>query len=110
MLWLEKNAPEFLPKLCDRQPNGSPSYRFWQRGSGYDRNLRSTRDIHEKIRYVHQNPIRRGLVKEATDWYWSSAAAWHTGIDSPIKLDQATLPPLSAIDETSPGSLMQDLL
>jgi len=53
LLWTRQNAPDFLPNLCDQQPNGKTHHRFWQRGGGYDRNLRSVRDIHEKIAYVH---------------------------------------------------------
>ena len=56
--WLSENTPKFLPNLLDQQPNGKQSYRFWQRGGGYDRNLRSTRDVHEKISYVHRNPVK----------------------------------------------------
>ena len=37
--WVRNNAPDFLPKMPDEQPNGKRSYRFWQRGGGYDRNL-----------------------------------------------------------------------
>jgi len=52
-------------------PHGKPV--FWQRGGGYDRNLRSGDDIREKIAYIHTNPVRRGLVERAEDWAWSSA-------------------------------------
>ena len=47
--WVRNHASEFLDHLLDKQPNGKHSHRFWQRGGGYDRNLRSTRDVHEKI-------------------------------------------------------------
>ena len=53
---------KFLSRLEDTQPNGTRSYRFWQRGGGYDRNLRSVPDIYEKIEYIHANPVRRGLA------------------------------------------------
>src|SRR5262245_36490337 len=33
LAWLHKNAPEFLIRLKDEQPNGKVSYRFWQRGA-----------------------------------------------------------------------------
>jgi putative transposase len=26
----------------------------------------------EKLRYLHRNPVKRGLVKQAADWKWSS--------------------------------------
>jgi putative transposase len=39
LLFVQKHAPEFLPRMEDRQPNGDVHYRFWQRGGGYDRNI-----------------------------------------------------------------------
>ena len=44
-------------------------------------------DIHEKINYVHQNPVKRGIVSKASEYRWSSARAWETGDDEPISLD-----------------------
>jgi hypothetical protein len=32
-----------------------------------------------KINYLHDNPRRKGLVREATDWRFSSAAYWLGG-------------------------------
>ena len=32
------------------------------------------------IEYVHNNPVRRGLVDRAADWRWSSAG-WYEGIN-----------------------------
>jgi putative transposase len=52
------------------------SIRFWQRGGGYDRNIRWHDDLREKIAYLHANPVRRGLVSSPTDWLWSSARWW----------------------------------
>jgi len=47
--------------------NGS----FWQKRY-YDRNVRTAREFGVKLRYVHRNPVKRGLVKTAADWKWSS--------------------------------------
>jgi putative transposase len=69
-------------------------YRFWQRGGGYDRNLRTTRDIHEKIQYIHNNPVRRGLVDRPGDWAWSSYGMWEDGHDGVVGLDWESLPAL----------------
>ena len=60
--------------------------RFWQRGGGYDRNIRDIEELREKIEYIHTNPVRRGLVERAVDWRWSSAAAW-AGLDAMIRPD-----------------------
>ena len=94
--WVRLNRPSFLGTMLDRQPNGKSSYRFWQRGGGYDRNLRSVSDVHEKIKYIHDNPVRRGLAARARDWPWSSWRAWEKGVDEPIRIDRQTLPPLES--------------
>ena len=94
--WVRQNAPAFLAQMADVQPNGTRHYRFWQRGGGYDRNLRTVQDVHEKIGYVHANPVRRGLVSEPDEWQWSSCRAWTTGENRPIALDRESLPPLVA--------------
>jgi putative transposase len=93
--WLSQNCPAFLHRLEDCQPNGRSAYRFWQRGGGYDRNLRSMADVFEKIEYVHANPVRRGMVERPTDWLWFSCRAWETGSDEPIAIDRGTLPTLT---------------
>ncbi len=93
MAWLRENSPQFLSRL-EESKNGQIGYRFWQRGGGYDRNLRSVRDIHEKIIYTHENPVRRGLVTDGALWKWSSAMAWESGTDLPLEVQQETVPGL----------------
>jgi len=44
---------------------------FWQKRY-YDRNVRDQREFRIKLRYLHRNPVTRGLVKEAGDGRWSS--------------------------------------
>jgi putative transposase len=44
---------------------------FWQKRY-YDRNVRDAREFMVKLRYLHRNPVKRGLVKEPGDWKWSS--------------------------------------
>jgi REP element-mobilizing transposase RayT len=31
----------------------------------------------EKLKYIHQNPVRAGLAQRAVDYRWSSARIWH---------------------------------
>jgi putative transposase len=87
----KSSKPVFLEHMEDAQPNGGRHYRFWQRGGGYDRNLRSLEDVRQKIRYIHANPVRRGLVDSPEKWYWSSYHAWETGEDVPIPIDRESL-------------------
>ncbi len=65
--FLKECDPSGLAALLDAQPSGRRTHRFWQPGGGYDRNMRSTRDVHEKLRYIHLNPVRRGLVERPED-------------------------------------------
>ena len=45
---------------------------FWQDES-YDHMVRNEREF-EKIRsYIEENPVRAGLVREASEYRWSSA-------------------------------------
>jgi putative transposase len=44
---------------------------LWQ-GRFFDRALRTVKEYHETVDYIHLNPVRRGLAKRAEDWKWSS--------------------------------------
>jgi putative transposase len=76
-VYLESHAPRWLPRLS-RERNGRVERLFWQPGGGYDRNLVEPRSLALAISYVHQNPVRRGLVERADEWRWSSAG-WYDG-------------------------------
>jgi putative transposase len=93
--YVKKHDPEFLDRMTDAQPNGRSVFRFWQRGGGYDRNLWNLENIHTIIRYIHQNPIGRGLVSSPDDWLWSSFSAWEYGTDTPLSIDRESLSQLS---------------
>ena len=71
--YVRQHAPEFLTRMEDRQPNGKSSYRFWQRGGGYDRNLTEPTTISSTLDTIHANPVRRQLCRRSTDWPWSVA-------------------------------------
>lgn len=72
--WRERSAP-VLGSLVDARG----VTRFWQRGGGYDRNIRHQKELVEKIHYTHRNPVRRGLVDREVDWVWSSAGDYYGG-------------------------------
>ena len=55
-----------------RSRNGTIGLRsFWQKRY-YDRNVRDEREFSVKLRYLHRNPVKRGLVTEPAEWKWSS--------------------------------------
>jgi len=89
--YLERSAPQWLSRLTDVQPNGRAAVRFWQRGGGYDRNVRDERALGAMIEYIHANPVRRGLVREAAEWAWSSVR-WYDGRrDVPLQMDDTVV-------------------
>ena len=90
--FLKQRAPAFLEKLTVRNQN-RVYHRFWQAGPGYDANLYEPKAVYDAIDYIHNNPVRRGLVAHATDWLWSSARDW-AGLGHPYITVDRTLPPL----------------
>jgi putative transposase len=70
-----------LDRLTVRQRPGVTTFRFWQEGPGYDRNLTTSKAIVSAMEYIHANPVRRGLCKRAVDWPWSSAGRLMTDGD-----------------------------
>ena len=70
---LKKEGSSLLSRLTIRQRPDVTTFRFWQEGPGYDRNLTEVATTLAAIEYVHLNPVRRGLVDRAVDWTWSSA-------------------------------------
>ena len=60
----------------------------WQRGGGFDRNLFSHILIRQAIAYIEDNPVRKGLASDPSDWKWSSARARLRYDDVPLKVDE----------------------
>ena len=60
--------------------------RFWQRRY-YDFNVYSDRKVTEKLRYMHQNPVERGLVPSPALWCWSSYRAFAFCEEGVVKLN-----------------------
>ena len=44
---------------------------FWQKRY-YDFNLRTAKKRIEKLKYMHRNPVKRGLCAAPEEWKWSS--------------------------------------
>jgi putative transposase len=52
-------------------------FQFWQVGY-HPVELWSDEVIQQKLRYLHENPVRQGLVSQAEHWRPSSACNYHT--------------------------------
>ena len=59
-----------LERLTVQERPGKTTFRYWQEGPGYDRNLSTERVVLVTIDDIHNNPVRRRLVAEATQWKW----------------------------------------
>lgn len=59
---------------------------FWQ-ARYYDFNVWSGQKRVEKLRYIHRNPVRRGLVARPEDWEWSSFRHYATGVEGVVEIE-----------------------
>ena len=41
----------------------------------------------EKLRYLHRNPVKRGLVEKPEDWAWSSFRHYLTGEEGMVEIE-----------------------
>ena len=57
----------------------------WQ-AKYYGFNIYSPRKMEEKLNYMHQNPVTAGLVREASQWQWSSARHYELGKSVGVKV------------------------
>ena len=66
-----------VKQMTSRKLRGARE-KFWQ-ARYYDSNVRGEQARSEVIRYIHRNPVKRGLVAKPEDWAWSSFRHYATG-------------------------------
>ena len=59
---------------------------FWQ-AHYYDFNVNAHEKFVEKLRYIHRNPVKRGLVAKPEEWLWSSFRHYQTGIRGTVEIE-----------------------
>jgi len=59
---------------------------FWQKRY-YDRNIRDAHEFTVKLRYLHRNPVARGLVKHPADWNWTSFRHYALRENGPVEIE-----------------------
>jgi putative transposase len=64
----------------------SAGNRFWQ-PRYYDFNVWSEGNRVEKLRYIHNNPVKRGLVANPEEWAWSSSRHYASGEESVVEIE-----------------------
>lgn len=70
----------------DGDANSGTAAHIWQRRF-YDFNVWRREKRVEKIRYIHRNPVRRGLVERPEDWKWSSFRAYAFNEAGPVVMN-----------------------
>jgi putative transposase len=79
-------ALQVLKQRTSRKLKQSGESRFWQRRY-YDFNVRTELKRVEKLRYMHRNPVNRGLVEKPEDWKWSSFRHYATGVEGVVEIE-----------------------
>jgi putative transposase len=71
-------ALQVLKQQTSRKLKQRGEVQFWQRRY-YDFNVWSEEKRVEKLRYMHRNPVKRGLVEKPEQWQWSSFRHYANG-------------------------------
>ena len=77
---------QMLKQNTSRKLKAGTKTPFWL-ARYYDFNVWSERKVLEKLRYIHRNPVTRGLVKRPEDWAWSSFRHYLTGVDGTVEIE-----------------------
>jgi len=62
------------------------SYKVWQEGF-HPETIESVKFFRQKLDYMHNNPVRKGLVEAPEHWTYSSAGMYILGQAGPLELD-----------------------
>jgi putative transposase len=60
--------------------------KFWQERY-YDSNVRGEKAQSDVTRYIHRNPVTRGLVDKPEDWPWSSFRHYANGMKGTVEIE-----------------------
>ena len=88
----QRTAHALLPKRKPRDArqrelfSDEPRRAFWQ-ARFYDFNVWSAKKRVEKLRYMHRNPVKRGLVESPEQWPWSSYRHYFLNETGPVKVN-----------------------
>lgn len=61
---------------------------YWQ-ARYHDRNVRDAEEFRVKLRYLHRNPVKRGLCESPELWPWSSFGHYVTGKRGIVEIESA---------------------
>jgi putative transposase len=81
-----KGATRACPEQAKRVEGVGQPERFWQ-VRYYDFPVWTEAKRIEKLRYIHRNPVSRGLAERPEDWKWSSFAHYATGAEGTVEIE-----------------------
>ena len=79
-------ALQVLKQQTSRKLKRRGEIQFWQRRY-YDFNVHNEEKRVEKLRYMHRNPVVRGLVEKPEQWPWSSFRHYLTGEVGEVEIE-----------------------
>ena len=79
-------ALQVLKQQTSRKLKQRGEAQFWQRRY-YDFNVNNEEKRVEKLRYMHRNPVKRGLVEKPEQWPWSSFRHYLTGEVGAVEIE-----------------------
>jgi putative transposase len=74
-----------LKQVTSRKLRGDHR-QFWQ-DRYFDSNIRGETARSEVIRYIHRNPVKRGLLASPEQYRWSSFSHYATGIRGVVEIE-----------------------
>jgi len=89
----QRTARALLPRRKQRDARQrelfpeEPRRASWQ-ARFYDFNVWTTKKRIEKLRYMHRNPVKRGLVASPEQWRWSSYRFYLLGERGPVRVNE----------------------
>ena len=81
---IAEGAPLIAPFAMSGSPHPEPAP-IWQKRF-YDFNVWTEEKHREKLRYIHRNPVKRGLAEKPEQWEWSSYRSYLFGETGPVRV------------------------
>ena len=70
-----------------RGPHKLNQFQVWQEGS-HPQAIKTDAMMLQKLEYLHNNPVKRGLVASPEHWRYSSAHEWLPGASVEMRCDR----------------------
>ncbi len=90
-------------KKATESHSRNKNYQFWQYGN-HAEEIYSDKFMWSKLHYIHLNPVRAGIVGQASDYIYSSASNY---VGKEGILDSVILTANPVVDVLKPGSIVK---